>query len=423
MRAAVAGVRKPRQPAGRPLSVGENDVANDPPGPPRVPGQDNERRTGLAQVRRASGGARRRSLLIVLGACLCLAMVGASAALLSSPGGQSRQTAVGIGSPATGKNPAARSAPATSPSHAPAAPARTPAVTGHSLAKTALRLPSGLKSQARGWTAGPGGAALSAVTQHMGAAAQSAGLRLYAQMRLACVSLDASIQAARAAPPIPDVAMQGLYGQALAELSGAAADCQQAISEKPQGVEDTAVHEDNALLNRSRSEFAAGVSRSSTRQLPPSRLCVTSDIAARSCGPGVCMVPQPVTPAPQNWAEELLETLPLLAAGRAAAFGLRSPAATLIRSARSWPLNGVSGEGGLRIWPSGDVHGIRDRRGSAAGAQDRLATALRPLLRSWAHARCDRREVGANVAGQSVIVARHPGTACEVSFVAGDRLC
>jgi len=77
-------------------------------------------------------------------------------------------------------------------------------------------------------------------------------------MKVACVSLDASIQAARAAPPIPDVAMQNLYGQALAELSGAAADCQQAISEKPQGDENIVIHENKTLLNRSRSEFAAG---------------------------------------------------------------------------------------------------------------------------------------------------------------------
>jgi len=80
---------------------------------------------------------------------------------------------------------------------------------------------------------------------------------MYHQMKLACVSLDASIQAARAAPPIPDVPMQARYGKALAELSGAAADCQQAISEKP-GDEITAIHENETLLNRSRSEFAAG---------------------------------------------------------------------------------------------------------------------------------------------------------------------
>ncbi len=231
MRPAVADMRKPRQTAGRQLPVGEKDVTSDPPVPPRVPNQGNKWWTRLAQVRGPSGRARRRLHLVVLGVCVCLAVVGASVAALSSPGGKSGHTAVGIGGPATGKNRAVPAAPATSPSHAPAAPshapaasATTPAVTSDGLAKTVLRFPSGLKDQVRRWKAGPGGAALSAVTQQLGAAAQSAGLRLYPQMKLACVSLDASIQAARAAPPIPDVLMQNLYGKALAELSGAAAD-------------------------------------------------------------------------------------------------------------------------------------------------------------------------------------------------------
>ena len=79
-------------------------------------------------------------------------------------------------------------------------------------------------------------------------------------MKLACIRLDASIQAARAAPPIPDAAMQQLYGNALTELSGAAADCVQAISEKP-GDETMAIHENETLLNRSRSEFAVGAEK------------------------------------------------------------------------------------------------------------------------------------------------------------------
>jgi hypothetical protein len=209
-----------------------------------------------------SDSARRRLRLIVLGVGLCLAVAGASVAALSSSGGKSGHTAVGIGGQATGKNRAAQSAPAASPSHPTAAhptaaPSTTPAVTSHGLTKAVLRLPSGLKDQAGRWRAGPGGTALLAVTQQLGAAAQSAGLRLYPQMRLACVRLDASIQAARAGPPIPDAAMQKLYGNALTELSGAAADCQQAISEKP-GDETIAIHKNETLFNRSRSEFAVG---------------------------------------------------------------------------------------------------------------------------------------------------------------------
>jgi hypothetical protein len=235
--------------------MGEKDVTSGPPGPSRVPDRGSKWWTSLAQMRGASGSTRRRLQLIVLGVCLCVAIAGVSIAALSSPGGKSGHTAAGTGSLATGKNGAA----ATSPSHSPAAPTTTPAVTSPGLPKTVLRYPSGLRDQVKRWKAGPGGVALSAVTQQVGVAAQSAGLGLYPQMRRTCVSLDASIQAARAAPPIPDAAMQKLYEKALAELSGAAADCQQAISEKQEGVEDIAIHENKTLLNRSRSEFAVGL--------------------------------------------------------------------------------------------------------------------------------------------------------------------
>src|ERR1700730_9279031 len=125
MRAAVADLRKPRQTAGRQLPVGEKDVTNDPPVPPRVPNQRSKWWTRLAQVRGPSGRARRPLRLVVLGLCLCLAIVGISVAALSSPGGKSSHAAVGIGGPAAGKNRAVQQAPATSPSHGPAASATT----------------------------------------------------------------------------------------------------------------------------------------------------------------------------------------------------------------------------------------------------------------------------------------------------------
>lgn len=233
------------------------DSRGDPPAPPSLRSPGNKRWTRLVKMRKASGSARRRLRLVAFGVCLCSAIAGISVAASSSPGRESGDTSVGISSSATGKEAAAPSATSTSPSHAPAAPTASAAVS-HELASTVLRVPKGLKDRLWHWKAGPRGAALSAVTQQMGTAEQSAGLRTYPQMRLACISLDASIRHARAAPPIPDVGMQRLYGKALAELSRAAVDCQDAISEKLEVVEDIAIRVNKTLLNRTRSEFAAG---------------------------------------------------------------------------------------------------------------------------------------------------------------------
>jgi len=106
------------------------------------------------------------------------------------------------------------------------------------------------------WDAGPGGKTLAAVREQMGTAMQSAGLKLYAQMKLACAQLASEVSTAQAGPPIPDNAMQRLYAKALAGLSRAAANCHTAISIHEDG-EDTKARVNGPLLNRSRAEFAA----------------------------------------------------------------------------------------------------------------------------------------------------------------------
>ena len=85
---------------------------------------------------------------------------------------------------------------------------------------------------------------------------QSAGLKQYAAMKVACAQLASDIGTARAEPPIPDSAMQRLYARALAGLSRAAAHCRSAISIHVDD-ESTDVHLNRPLLNRSRVEFAA----------------------------------------------------------------------------------------------------------------------------------------------------------------------
>jgi len=91
----------------------------------------------------------------------------------------------------------------------------------------------------------------------MGYAMQAAATKQYPTMKLTCAQLVSDIRTARAGPAIPDAAMQQMYDRALAGLSRAAANCQQAISVTADG-EDTAIHIHRTLLNLSRAEFAAG---------------------------------------------------------------------------------------------------------------------------------------------------------------------
>lgn len=221
------------------------------PKPLRRP-DDSQQQTGSAQAPRTGGGSH-RMLLIVLAVCLCVAAVGVSIAMFASPGGSGAGYAAG-----TGNSPAAATPQVAQPT-APVASSRAtvkPGGTSDGLAKSALRWPPGRARQILRWDAGPGGKTLAAVAEQMGTAMQSAGLRMYAVMRLACAQLASDVSTARAGPPIPDDAMQRLYARALAGLSRAAADCHTAISIHEDG-EDTQVHANGPLLSRSRVEFAA----------------------------------------------------------------------------------------------------------------------------------------------------------------------
>jgi hypothetical protein len=120
------------------------------------------------------------------------------------------------------------------------------------------RLPRQLAASLARWKAGPGGGILAALSTQAGSATQSAGVGLYASMRLACVKVGTAVTAALAAPPIPDAAMQRWYARALASLANAAADCRTAISVRRRGPEDLKIREFRPALNRSTAEFATG---------------------------------------------------------------------------------------------------------------------------------------------------------------------
>jgi hypothetical protein len=192
-------------------------------------------------------------LLIVLAACLCVVATGVSIAIFASPSGSGAGYAAG-----TGNSPAVAPTQVAQPT-APVASARaTPRQGGTSdgLAKSVLRWPAGHTRQILRWDSGPGGKTLAAVREQMGTAMQSAGLKLYAGMRLACAQLASDVSTAQAGPPIPDNAMQRLYAKTLAGLSRAAAHCRTAISIHVDD-EDVETHVNRPLLNRSRVEFAA----------------------------------------------------------------------------------------------------------------------------------------------------------------------
>jgi hypothetical protein len=85
---------------------------------------------------------------------------------------------------------------------------------------------------------------------------QAAGMKLYANVRIACVRLASNVRSAQTGPPIPDRGTQRLYAMALTGLSRAAANCRAAIS-APAGGESATTHVKASLLKRTRAEFAA----------------------------------------------------------------------------------------------------------------------------------------------------------------------
>lgn len=122
----------------------------------------------------------------------------------------------------------------------------------------AIPLPSGAKPAAAAWISGRGGALLTAVTSQAGDVAQASGLKQYVQMKQACVTLAASVSSAQSGPPIPVADMESQYQKALSELAKAAAACQAAISEEPDGDEYVSTTENSADLSASALALAAG---------------------------------------------------------------------------------------------------------------------------------------------------------------------
>jgi hypothetical protein len=183
--------------------------------------------------------------IALVGVAMALVVVGV---LVLSGGSAGRPAASGG---AAGASAGSSSAPST-------APANTQR-TGVSTASKPLTPEH--PTQVAKWKAGHGGTLLAAVSQEMGEALMNRGLSHYIQMRRACVSLAATVAAARTGPVIPDSAMQEAYLKALTKLATGASTCKSAISVHQEGVEEMSVHANQAGLDLAASQLALGAKK------------------------------------------------------------------------------------------------------------------------------------------------------------------
>lgn len=250
---------------------------------PEPPDRSGKRRSGRVPVPGVPGTRTRRLQLAVLAAGAGVVIAGASVAAFSSPGQPGYLSGQSKTSPTTAVSFAAKPASHGTSGHADAAPqgATTPRSTrmrgagsqgprprragpqgatskgvGDTSGKTVLRWPRGLKSQIVRWNTGSGGAALSAVTGQLGNVMQDVAVGLYPKARLSCARLESSVGNARAAPPIPDAAMEHLYREALDGISDAVTYCRYALSAQQLDKEDESVSVNKALLSQSMVKFA-----------------------------------------------------------------------------------------------------------------------------------------------------------------------
>jgi hypothetical protein len=217
------------------------------------PLEDTQQLTGRSSRSRHKSGRLWIGLSVIV-------LAGLSAALIFVATGGTHQAASSnaAAGPGTAASTSGSSSGSTVPKGTSTANGR--AISAAQLAEEggALGLPKFMQSQVIRWHTGPGGTHLAAVTRSFGDALQAAGARQYSSMRHACAQLAGNVATAEAGPQIPESVMQNLYAKALVELAKGAADCQTAISVKPNGDEAIEVRLDTALLRQSVSELGTG---------------------------------------------------------------------------------------------------------------------------------------------------------------------
>jgi hypothetical protein len=108
------------------------------------------------------------------------------------------------------------------------------------------------------WKKGKGGAALTAISQHLGQVLMAYGVGEYTVMRQACARLTPAVATANESAPIPDTAMQVLYERTLNLLTTGAAACKAGITSQPDGPEDVVIHTNASLLGKALADFKTG---------------------------------------------------------------------------------------------------------------------------------------------------------------------
>jgi hypothetical protein len=144
------------------------------------------------------------------------------------------------------------------PGLTPPPPAQQGSETPEQLA-TSVQVSAQLAAALRTWNSGPGGKKLSQISNDVGMALQSGGIKQYVEMKAACGNLTTLISSAGTSPPIPNTAMQNEYTAALSALTKAAADCRSAISEQVDGDEYVETTENAEVLALAQTEFTSGI--------------------------------------------------------------------------------------------------------------------------------------------------------------------
>lgn len=149
-------------------------------------------------------------------------------------------------------------APGTSAAKSRSATTKLVPRTSEQLA-TEVHVPANIAVALRTWDKGPGGKTLAQISNDVGIALQSGGMKIYGAMKTACENLAMSINAAGTSSPIPDEAMQIKYSSALSVLAKGAANCRSAISERPEGDENLSIEKNPTLLHLAQSELGSGI--------------------------------------------------------------------------------------------------------------------------------------------------------------------
>jgi hypothetical protein len=204
-----------------------------------------------------------------VGAVVVVAAVLLAFTLSSSPAGLPGGTQAGINEVAGSGSGGAAGAPGSATAHGGGANAgntngaKLPAPSVSLSAHDGPNIPKPIypsdPKAASAWNSGSGGKALKQLNNRAGSALMAHGASQYTEMRAACDTLTGAVSTAKAAPPIPDTAMQQMYAKALTAFDTGAANCLTAISQHQEGVEDTVTHVNSAEMKTVVAELNTGM--------------------------------------------------------------------------------------------------------------------------------------------------------------------